>query len=220
MRNRETTLKIFATLIVSAAAAATIAHAEPQAPAVSDETKSAAQALAAKFAGEAQPESPAAAQPAANSENAAPVTTGSINDAEAPPMMSALSQSARTAGEHAFDYETFARQEEEAAEPATPRASAATKKKVVKRKAAAAKSAGVSNDAYRQQRRKLPPLAKPAPKEEEPSTLAKIFNPSNWSWPGGDDASVPSEPAPEAPATALTDSEPTAADTTRSALAP
>lgn len=207
---RASTVKLFGMIAAIAIASSSSAAADPAAQAVADETKKAAQELAAKFAGDA----PAGPQQT-------PMTTGSINETEAPPMLSALSQSARAAGEHAFDYETFARQEEDEAEPTIARPAKASKREISKRRQRDRKS----DDAQRQARAAPPPpqAAAAAKKDEEPSLLAKFFTPSEWSWPGGGDenaASTAAAPPTPTPTPAFTDNEPTAADTTRSALQP
>jgi hypothetical protein len=211
MNMRASTVKIHGMILGLAIAISPSASADQPALAIADETKKAAQELAAKFAGDA----PAETQ---QTPMTTELTTGSINETEAPPMLAALSQSARAAGEHAFDYETFARQEEDAAKPSAAPPAKASKRKVSKRRKRDRNGA----DAYRQARVAAPPLqaaaaAKKA--DDEPGVLAKIFTPSEWSWSGGDSDAAKATPPP-APAPAFTDNEPTAADTTRSALQP
>ncbi|MFN0219447.1 MAG: hypothetical protein ACKVP4_11605 [Hyphomicrobium sp.] len=152
----------------------------------------AAEALAAKFSDPA-PSTDAHAWPRPDASAVAAVAPPP--EPESLTLLAALSESARSIGEHAAASDTFARQAAESIEPRIKRADTAQKPKNAKRKRLANKRRG--EDAYRQA------LAGPnlqQSQKNEPSLLAKIFTPSSWTWPSPID-----------------DSE-TAAQTTRNAL--
>ena len=150
--------------------------------AVAAETKNAAEALAAKFSGGAtQSDAP---EQAAQLQPEPPLATTAPEPRPAtPPMMAALSESARAAGDHAAANATFAKQAELSDEPPLVKA---RKKRIAKRNFVVL--SGGSNEAA--QASKHPPSApaeKPGDKpEDKPSLLAKIFTPSLWSLPDGD----------------------------------
>ncbi len=159
------------------------ATAEPRA--VSAETKQAAQMLAARFAGDAEPAAPAAQQPAAAPE-AAVDASAAEGEASASALMAGLSQTARAAGEHAAQKPDAPTgdtpkpvKRAKRTSPAEPVPAFATTTTPTKRKAQA-QAVAASDD---------PPTIGMRPRDgindSEPVDITKIFKPSQWF--GGDD---------------------------------
>lgn len=151
--------------------------------AVPTETKNAAEALAAKFSGGATqsdaPEQAAQLQPEPPTATEAPEPRPAT-----PPMMAALSESARAAGDHAAANATFAKQAQVRDESPLVK----ERKKPTAKRNFVVLSGGPSEAAEAPKHPPSAPAGKPGDKpEDKPSLLAKIFTPSLWSMPEGDD---------------------------------
>lgn len=153
------------------------ATAEPRV--VSAETQQAAQMLAARFAGDAEPATPAAEQSTAAPEAATAETVAGDGGGHTSTLMAGLSQTARTAGEHAAQKpdaiagdtpKTVKRAKRTPpTEPASAFETTTTKRK------AAPQAVTASND---------PPTIGMRPRDgindSEPVDITKIFKPSQW----------------------------------------